>query len=72
VTSFLNYQFRFFAVLGCIVLPEAGVLVEVVDDLVPAEEDEGLGGHHHQRCHDPEEVEQGCGTAVPEKKILQF
>ncbi len=48
------------------------MFVEVVDDLVPAEEDEGLRGHHHQRCYDPKEVEQGCRAAVPEKKNYNF
>ena len=44
------------------------MLVEVVDDLVAPEQDEGLGCHHDQRGHDPEEVEQCCSTAVPENK----
>ena len=41
------------------------MLVEVVDALVAPELDEGLGSHHDQRGHDPEEVEQCCSTAVP-------
>ena len=60
-----SYPLRSFAVFGLIVPPEAGVLVEVVDDLVAPEQDEGLGCHHDQRGHDPEEVEQCCSTAVP-------
>jgi hypothetical protein len=40
----------------------------VVDDLVAADQDQGLGGHHHQGSHDPEEVEQGRAAAVPDWK----
>jgi hypothetical protein len=57
-----------FAVLGLVVPPEASVLVEVVDDLVAADQDQGLGGHHHHGSHDPEEVEQGGAAAMPDRK----
>jgi hypothetical protein len=57
-----------FAVLGLVVPPEAGVLVKVVDDLVTPDQDQGLGGHHHQGSHDPEEVEQGRAATMPEWK----
>jgi hypothetical protein len=50
-----------------IVLPEACVLVEVVDDLVASDQDQGLGGDHHQRGNDPKQIKQSGGATMSEK-----
>jgi hypothetical protein len=41
----------------------------VVDDLVTSHQDQGLGCHHDQGGHDPEEIEQGRSSSVPDMYI---
>ena len=63
-----NYHpFRSFAILGLIVLPEACVLVEVVDNLVAADQDQGLGRNHDQRGNDPKQIKQSGGATMSVK-----
>jgi hypothetical protein len=55
-----------------IVLPEACVLVEVVDDFVASDQDQGLGGDHHQRGNDPKQIKQSSGATMSEKCTIFF
>ena len=66
------YPFSFRAIFGCTVLPEAGMLVKVINDFIPSNQDQGLCCSHHHSCNNPKQVKQSRGATMSEKKNVKF
>jgi hypothetical protein len=54
---YLFYPFSFLAIFGRTVFPEASMLVKMINNFIPSNQDQGLGGSHHHCCYYPKEIE---------------